>query len=137
LGGEPEPFLEADARFEAEQLARRGDVRPRVADVAGAVGQELLPDRAAENLPDGLRELVDGRAAARGDVEHGAVDVAGLRGEHVRLDDVRDVGEVARLRAFAGARHLPALRDQGAEPPDDRRGLPRWILARAGPAEVA
>src|ERR671936_1307185 len=95
LGGETQALLEADTRLPPEQLARGGDVGPRVAHVAGPVGEELALDVAAEDAADLVRELVHRGAAAGGDVEDGAVHALGVGREQVRLDDVADVREVA------------------------------------------
>ena len=52
--------------------ARCGDVRPRVAHVAGPERQVLLLDRLPERGADRVRQLVDARLPAGGDVEDGA-----------------------------------------------------------------
>src|SRR4051812_31726852 len=58
LGGQLEPGREVDLRFVTEQLACGGDVRPRVADVAGSRRRELLLHRLAEDRPDRLGDVV-------------------------------------------------------------------------------
>src|SRR2546421_5042752 len=101
LRGEPETLFEADPRLPAEELARTRDVRPGVADVAGPLRLPVALDRASEDGRDRVGELVHrGRAAGR-DVEHRAADTGRFRRQHVRLDDVLDVREVAPLLAVA------------------------------------
>src|SRR6266571_947786 len=99
VGGESQALVEPDPRLPPEQLVCARDVCPRVAHVAGSLGVELALDGESEQRADRVRELVDGRPAARGDVQHLAGDVRRVRREQVRLDDVRDVREVAALLA--------------------------------------
>src|SRR5438128_7534361 len=94
LRGEAETFLEADSRLPAEELARPGDVGPRVADVAGPLGLIVALDRAAEQRADRLGQLVNACRPAGRDVQDGAGDAFRLGRAHVRFDDVLDVREV-------------------------------------------
>src|SRR5437879_1410111 len=136
LRGEPETFFEADPGLPAKELARTHDVRPGVADVAGPLMLLVALDRAAEDGCDRVGELVDrGRASGR-DVEHRAADAVRFRRQHVRLDDVLDVGEVASLLAVAVDRDRPSVRDRGDEARNDRRILRGRILVRAEDVEV-
>src|SRR5437764_5127425 len=64
LGRQLEPGRQVDLRLVAERLARGRDVSPRVADVAGARRLEALFQRLAEDQPDRLGHLVDGRGCA-------------------------------------------------------------------------
>src|SRR5205809_5307655 len=73
LGRQLEPGREVDVRFVPEDVARGADVRPRVADVAGARRLEPLLDRLAEDDADRLSHLVDARRGAGGDVERAPV----------------------------------------------------------------
>src|ERR671931_520253 len=90
VGREAQPFLERHSRLPAEEAPRRGDVGPRVAHVARALGEVLLVDGLAEHLADDVRERVHRARLARRDVQHLAARLGGLGGEHVRLDDVVD-----------------------------------------------
>src|SRR6266571_5958295 len=98
-------FVETDARLPAEELTRSGDVRPRVADVACALGLFVAIDRAAEQRADCLRELVHGRRPAGRDVHDLAADAVRAGRKQVRLDDVGDVREVTSLLAIPVDRH--------------------------------
>src|SRR5688572_20065344 len=89
LGGQPDTLLEPDRRLVAQNPPRLRDVGPRVLDVPGPEGQELLLDALAERRADRVGELVDGRAPARCDVQDRSVGSVGVPGEQVRLDDVR------------------------------------------------
>src|SRR5947209_2483518 len=97
LGRLLEPGREVDVRLVAERLARGGDVSPRIADVTGARRLEPLLHRLAEDQADRLGDVVDGGRRACGDVEDPAVRAGSLGRTHRRVDDVGDVGEVARL----------------------------------------
>src|SRR5919201_5213991 len=97
--GEPQPDVYANPRLPPKQLVRAWDIRPRVAHVAGSLGVQLALDREAEHRADRLRELVDGRRAAGRDVQDLARHVRRASCKQVRLDDVRDVREVASLLA--------------------------------------
>src|SRR5215831_3760267 len=101
LGRQLEAGREIHLRFVSQHVARRADVRPRVADVAWPWRLEPLLDRLAENGPDRVGDVVAARRRARGDVEHAAVRVERLSSADRRVDDVRDEREVARLLAVA------------------------------------
>src|SRR5438128_5496256 len=79
-------FVEADARLPAEELARSGDVRPRVADVSCALGLFVAFDGATEQRADCLRELVHRRGPARRDVHHLTADAVRTGRKQDRLD---------------------------------------------------
>src|SRR5215208_881234 len=97
LDGPPQPLLELDARLVPEHLPRGRDVRPRVADVAWAVGREALLDVALHDPRERVGELVDRRGAPGRHVEHAPVRLGHLGGAGRRIDDVLDEGEVAGL----------------------------------------
>src|SRR6059036_4320093 len=99
LGRELEPCGEVDARLVAEQLARRGDVRPRVSDVSRPRRLEAFLDRLAENDADRLRDVVHAGGRARGDVERASACAGRVRRANRGVDDVADVREVTRLLA--------------------------------------
>src|SRR3954468_23121692 len=101
VDGAPPPFLQFDARVVPEHLARGRDVRPRVADVARAIGGEPPLDVALHDPPERVRELIDRRRPPGGHVEHAAVRRRHLGRADRRVDDVLDEGEVARLLAVA------------------------------------
>src|SRR5436190_24182070 len=101
VGRQAQAFFERDARPPAEQRLRRADVGPRVADVTGTRVAVVLLDRTSYHLADGVGELVDRHRAAGRDVEDRAAPVGRVRREDRRLDHVRDVREVARLRAVS------------------------------------
>src|SRR4051812_16539629 len=115
LGRELEPGREIDLRFVAEDLSRGRDVRPRVADVAGARRLEALLHRLAEDRTDGLGNVVDGCRRAGGDVEDAPVRVGRLGRANGGVDDVGDVREVARLLAVAENGDRLARVDRGDE----------------------
>src|SRR5438105_12699212 len=123
-------FAEADARFPPEQLARACDVRPRIADVAGALRLLVALDGAAEQCADRLCELVHGRGRACGHVHDLAADAVGSGSEQVRLDDVGDVREVASLLAVPVDRYRAPVRDRSDEARYGGRVLRRRILIR-------
>ena len=76
------------------------DVGLRVAHVAGArgpvVGSTCAPGSTAASSKRSFSEI-----AAGGDVDHLAADAGRLGGAQHAVDDVGDVGEVARLLAVA------------------------------------
>src|SRR6476620_6460331 len=73
LGRQLEPGGEVDLRFVAEDLTRRADVCPGVADVAGTRRLEALLDGLAEDDAERLRDVVDARRRSGGDVERAPV----------------------------------------------------------------
>ena len=110
LDGLAQPLLEAHVDTVAKLVLGAGDVGHRVLDVAASRGLVAHLGRPADDLAD-RGELVERDAVAAGDV----VDAARRRralacASDVRLDDVVDVGEVARLLAVAEDR--PAARRQ-------------------------
>src|SRR6266540_6079514 len=96
LGRDLEPGGEVDPRLIAEELARRRDVGPGVADVSRARRLEALLDRLAEDRADRLGDVVDARGRAGRDVEDSTACSRRVCGTDRGVDDVADVGEVAR-----------------------------------------
>src|SRR4051794_40702521 len=72
LGRPSQPLLERDAGPVAEDLARRRDVGPRVADVAGARLDEAPLDGLPDDLADRLGDAVDTGGLTGRDVEDAA-----------------------------------------------------------------
>src|SRR5256885_6189413 len=136
LGRQLEPGRQVDLRLVAEDLARGGDVRPRVANVSRPRRLEALLDGLAENATDRLRNVVDARRRAGGDVERAPVRAGRLRRADRRVDAVRDVGEVPRLLAVAVDRARLARAGRPAGKRDPRRGLwlrgPSWAPSACG-----
>src|SRR4051812_3639142 len=93
--------LEADGRLPPEHLGRGGDIGERVADVAGARWLVAAFDGLVEQAADRVDQVVDALRGAGGDVEDAPVGARRLRCREIRLDDVLDVREVARLAAVA------------------------------------
>ena len=96
------PSSSADRRLEAEHLARRGEVGPRVADVARAAPART-PSRPAGR---GSRRSASATWLTLAGAPPATLKIApartgGLGGRERRVDDVVDVGEVARLLAVA------------------------------------
>ncbi len=95
----------------AEKPLGLGDVGLRVADVAGAGRPIARLQAGAGELLDAREQVVQRHARAGRDVD----DLAGgrrcLDGAQDAVDDVRHVGEVARLLAVAvdGRRLLPSV----------------------------
>ena len=106
------PSSSADRRLVAEHLARGRDVGPRVADVAGARRREAASRPACRgSAPIVVRDVVHARGRAGGDVEDPAARARRRRAARiVAVDDVVDVGEVARLLAVAVDRDRLARR---------------------------
>src|SRR5438034_7346586 len=94
-------LLEVDRGSIAEDVPGCRHVGPRVANVTGPRRLEAPLDRLVEGAADQLGELVHACSHAGRDVEDLAARVVCVSGQEVRLDDVRDVGEVARLLAVA------------------------------------
>src|SRR5438309_7088840 len=135
LDGPAQAFLEADRRFPAEHLPGSGHVGPGVADVADARRLERLLDRLAEHGADRGGDLVHGRRCARCDVEDAAARAFRFRGADRRLDDVRDIREVAPLLAVAvDGDRLPGG-DRRHEERDHRGVLRERALLRAEDVE--
>src|SRR5216110_172793 len=88
LGRQLEPGREVDVRLVPEDVARGADVRPRVADVAGARRLEPLLDRLAEDDADRLSYVIDARRRAGGDVESPPIRARRVRGTDRRVDHV-------------------------------------------------
>src|SRR5438309_2227677 len=128
---------EVDARLVAQHLARRGDVRPGVADVAGAGRLEAAIDRLAENHADRLRDVIHARGRACGDVERASARAVCIGSPNRRVDDVADIREVARLLAVTVDRDLLALVDGSDETRNGRGVLRVRALPRAEHVEVS
>src|SRR4051812_33175652 len=80
LRGEAETLLEGHFRLIAEKAACLAQVGPGVAHVRGALGQELLLDRAVEQGADRIGELEHACGAAGCDVQDGPAHAGGPRG---------------------------------------------------------
>ena len=116
-------------RLEADQLPGERDVGPGLFDVARARRLVGTVDRKPEEPADRLGERVHGLGAAGCDVEHRASGAVGSGRSEVRVDDVRDVREVARLLAVPVDRDGPSLLDRLHEERHDGR-----VLGRRDPA---
>ena len=121
----------------AERLAGPRDVRLRVEDVAGARRPEHRVDVLAEGVRDRLEQLEQAVARPAGHVAGQRRRHRDPRREHVRLDHVVDVGEVARHGAVAVDRRPLAGERRGDELGHDRRVLGVRVLARPEHVEVA
>src|SRR5688572_27497320 len=126
--------FDVDLGLPAEFLLRLGGVEAAARDVAGlgrTLAETLLP---AERVGDHPRDGVHVRLFAGGDVP----DAGLLRRKRfqVRLDDVVDVDEVARLPAAAEDLRPFPVEQHLAEDADDA-ALPFLVLARAVDVGVA
>src|SRR2546430_9598562 len=115
LGRELEPGREVDPGLVTERLARGADVGPGVPNVAGPWRLETSLDRFAEDETDRLGDMVHARRRAGRDVEDASARAGRVRRAERRVDDVRDVREVAGLLAVAVDRDRLALVDCGDE----------------------
>ena len=93
------PSSTRDLRLVAEVARRRAHVRLRVLHVAEPRGLVAGVVLAAHEPADVAEQLVQRRAVAGGQVVGLAAHALGAHREHVALDHVADVGEVARLLA--------------------------------------
>src|SRR5688500_2664839 len=99
LHGALEAVSQADGGREAERGSCLADVGAALADVAEPRWVEARLDAGADDVLEQLEELEDRAPLTAGDVERSARDLRGRRRRclAVRVDDVRDVGEVAEL----------------------------------------
>src|SRR5580704_13922729 len=133
-----QPLADVDLGLVAEERARGRDVGERVAYVAGPDGAVLGLERRPRDVADVRDELVERRAIPASEVHELARELARRRRrEEVRVDDVVDVAEVARLLAVA-EHDGPLLADRGGdELGHDGRVLALRVLPGAEDVEVA
>src|SRR3954447_17542473 len=132
FNGSAKALFQLDGGLIAERLARGGEIRVRVADVAGARRSMVPLDRLAEQPADRLRDLVHAVRLAAGDVERLSARAVRVAGCDRRRDSVVDEGEVARLLAVAEDRdRLP-----GGDRRDEERDHGRILGERALPRSV-
>src|SRR5215218_4539181 len=136
LGRQLEPGGEVDLRLVSKRLACRGDVGPRVVDVAGARRLEAFFDRLAEDEADRLRNVIHARGGAGRDVEDASAGSRRVRSPDGCIDDIPDVREVARLLAVAVDGDRLARVDCGDEERDRGRVLGVRALPRTEDVEV-
>src|ERR1017187_6154640 len=131
-------FRESHYGFPAEKSFRLRDVGLTVEDVAGARRVELRLHVLTENLVHGSDEIQERDAAAAGDVE-GLTECLFrcFTGEQVGVDDILDMGEIARLAAITKDGRRFVAQNGRDESRDDRRILRLWMLTRAEDVEVA
>src|SRR3989442_15452334 len=106
-------------RYVADHALRLREIAPRVSDVAGAGRQVATLDRFSEDLADRVGNLVPARREARRDVEDLPVRSLCPARTYRRIDDVADIGEVARLLAIAVDLDRVSGVDRGYEAWDD------------------
>ena len=97
-------MFEVHDRRVSHQVARLVDRGEGVAHLARLPLDVLRQHGHAREVPDPVPEVVDAHGLAAPDVEHLAGDAYGGRGaggEQIRVNHVRDVHEIARLRAVA------------------------------------
>src|SRR5436305_5850238 len=94
-------------------------------------------DGCAEFVAKAARQLVERDPLAAGDVVDTTADAIGFEGCDVRVDDVVDVREVARLLAVAEDHGRLAMTIGPDEPWDHRRVFGLRILPRTEDVEVA
>ncbi len=92
---------------------------------------------AAEQSRDGREELVQGVAGAAGDVDVGAILGPALARLEVRVHDVVDEGEVARLLPVAVNRRRSVGEEPGHEDRDHRRVVGGGVLLWPEDVEIA
>src|SRR2546421_4097879 len=97
----PQALNEVDTRAIPEDPLRLREIGPGVPDVA-CPGRQVPPlDLLSEDLADRVGDPVQARRGACGHVEDLPVRTLRAACEDRRVDDVPDVGEVARLLAVA------------------------------------
>src|SRR5438270_2528993 len=136
LDGVAQTLLEVDRRGVAQDLLCRADVRPRVANVAWPWRSEDPFHGLVENAADRLGDVVHARRRAGGDVEDATARAVSMSRPHRRVDDIRDVREVARLLAVAVHGDRIPCGDGGDEERHHRRVLREGALARPEDVEV-
>src|SRR6266478_4082075 len=119
LHGPPETVVEVDQGSESEQSLGLVEIGQRVRHIARPAWR--VPSR--ERPPQERLQLLDhGKQAdplPAADVEGLATDPHSLGGKDVRVNDVVDVGEVARLSAVAVDLHRLAAERPSDEARDD------------------
>src|SRR5256885_15220743 len=91
LDGAAQALLEVDRRRVAQDVLRRGDVRPRVANVARPRRREGPFHGLVQNAADRLGHVIPARRRAGGDVADATARPVGVRSTYGRVDDIGDV----------------------------------------------
>src|SRR6266545_2150482 len=130
-------ILEADSWLITEDTARLRDVGLRVLDVARPRVCVDRLDVRSDELADRLEKRVQRNPAPGRDVDYFPTRSVGGTGSQNAVDDVGDVGEIARVLAVAVNGRLTGVAERADEERDDAGVGRRWILPRTEDVEVA